>query len=150
MKTHKVLPAGLAGVASGLAAWFIPGWRVCPAERERRRRLKVNSLGRTGSAMIIDFHDGEVCYKYSIGGVEYTAFQDVSSLAEILPADPATLISRPATLKYLAGNPANSILVCEEWSGLIFSPQAPPGAEANAPPESALTEPPPQRGSTSR
>lgn len=143
MKTRKV-------VLTGLAAWLIPGSRASPAERERRRRLKVNALGRTGPAMIADFHAGVACYKYSIGGVEYTASQDVSSLAEMLPADPATLISRPATLKYLAGNPANSILVCEEWSGLIFRPQAPGESDATAAPEGALSQIPPQRGSTSR
>jgi hypothetical protein len=113
--------AGAMGALAGVAAWLIPGSRkVNPAERERRRRLTVNARGRTGNAMVIDFHEGTLGYTYSIGGVLYTAFQDVTTLAESLPADPGTLIDTPATIKYLARNPANSIVYCEEWSGLRF------------------------------
>jgi hypothetical protein len=124
MKKRKILMAGLAGALTGAAAWLIPAMRRSPAEREQRRRLTVNAHGRTGGAMITDFRDGVLCYTYEIGGVQYTAFQDVSALAHSLPADPRTLIERPATLKYLAHNPANSILLCEEWTGLRFQPQA--------------------------
>jgi hypothetical protein len=125
MKKGRILMAGLAGALTGVAAWFIPASRrLTPAERERRRRLSIHANGRTGGATITDFHDEIVSYKYYIGGVEYTAFQDVSALARFLPEDPRTLIQRPATLKYLPHNPANSILVCEEWSGLRFQPRA--------------------------
>jgi hypothetical protein len=125
MKKKHVLLAGLAGALTGAAVWLIPAARrPTPAERERRRRLAVNARGRTGNATITDFREGVVCYTYFIGGVEYTAFQDVSTLTALLPADPRTLIQRPATLKYLPANPANSILVCEEWSGLRFHPHA--------------------------
>ncbi len=124
MKKRRILMAGVAGALTGVAAWFVPAMRRSPADRERQRRLAVNARGRTGGAMITDFREGVLCYTYFVGGVEYTAFQDVSALAGLLPEDPRTLIQRPATLKYLAHNPANSILVCEEWSGLRFSPQA--------------------------
>jgi hypothetical protein len=125
MKKKHILMAGMAGALTGLAAWLIPAVRrPSPAERERRRRLAVNARGRTGAATITDFREGAVCYTYFAGGVEYTASQDVSTLTALLPADPRTLIQRPATLKYLAINPANSILVCEEWSGLRFQPHA--------------------------
>jgi hypothetical protein len=124
MKKRRVLMAGVAGALTGVAAWFVPVGRRSPAERERRRRLAVNARGRTGGATITDFHDGVICYTYFVGGVEYTAFQDLSALVDMLPVDPRTLIQRPATLKYLAHNPANSILLCEEWSGLRFYPRA--------------------------
>jgi hypothetical protein len=128
MSKKQVVMAGLAGLSgalAGVAAWLIPNSRkkITPAERERRRRLAVNARGRTGSAIIVDYRDGIVCYTYSVGGLEYTAFQDLSALPELLPTDPATLIATPATLKYLAANPANSMLVCEEWSGIRFHPQ---------------------------
>ena len=123
MKKRRILMAGLAGALTGVAAWFVPASRRSPAERERRRRLAVNARGRTGGATITDFHDGVICYTYFVGGVEYTASQDLSTLLDLLPEDPPTLIERPATLKYLAHNPANSILLCEEWSGLRY-PQA--------------------------
>ena len=124
MKKRRILMAGVAGALTGVVAWFVPAGRRSPAERERRRRLAVNSRGRTGGATITDFYDGVICYRYFVGGVEYTAFQDLSALVDMLPDDPRTLIERPATLKYLAHNPANSILLCEEWSGLRFYPQA--------------------------
>lgn len=127
MNKKQVLTAGLAGLSgalAGVAAWLIPNSRkkLTPAERERRRRLTVNARGRTGNAMIVDYRDGVLCYTYSVGGLEYTASQDLSALPELLPVDPAILIATPATLKYLAANPANSILVCEEWTGLRFHP----------------------------
>jgi hypothetical protein len=52
-----------------------------------------------------------------VRGVQYTASQDVESLRERLPSDPERLIG-VANLKYASNNPANSILICEEWSGL--------------------------------
>lgn len=126
MRKKRIMMAGLAGAVgalTGVAAWLIPGARrLTPADRERRRRLYVNARGRTGNATIVDFHEGVVCYSYWIGGVKYTAFQEVTTLLEHLPADPDTLIAGPATFKYLARNPANSIVVCEEWSGLRFRP----------------------------
>ncbi len=124
MKKRRILMAGAAGALAGVAAWFVPAMRRSPAERERLRRLAVNTRGRTGGATITDFRDGVLCYTYFVSGVQYTAFQDVSVLVGMLPEDPRTLIQRPATLKYLAHNPANSILLCEDWSGLRFYPQA--------------------------
>jgi hypothetical protein len=124
MNKKRFVMAGLAGALTGMAAWLIPSRKTTPEERERRRRLSVNAHGRTGNAMIADFHGDVVCYTYSIAGVEYTAFQDVTALAGFLPDDPGTLIDTPATLKYLGRNPANSIVVCEEWSGLRAQPRA--------------------------
>lgn len=116
--------AGLAGALAGVAATLIHHERVTPEERERRRRRLVYLHGRPGNAIITEVRDGVIGYTYRVGRIEYTAFQDVRALEALLPADPATLIQRPATLKYLPGNPANSILLCEQWSGLQFQPQA--------------------------
>jgi hypothetical protein len=52
-----------------------------------------------------------------VNGVEYSATQDVSSILEHLPG-PAAALAGPVTVKYIPGNPANSIVVSEEWSGL--------------------------------
>lgn len=114
------------GALTGAAAWFLPGVRRrrSPGERERRRRLAVNARGRLGSATVVDFRDGVVSYSYWVAGVEYLASQDLGALYHLLPADPGTLIELPATIKYLARNPANSILMCEVWSGLRFRPHA--------------------------
>ena len=45
---------------------------------------------------------------------EYAASQDVSKLAGLVPKD----VSNAASVKYDRKNPANSIVVAEQWSGL--------------------------------
>jgi len=88
-----------------------------PKDKEKRRRLAVNSTGRLGDAVITEVEQNFVFYEYSVSGVTYTASQDVSQLREHIPADPERLIG-PVGLKYSTRNPANSIIVCELWSGL--------------------------------
>ncbi|MEO8098167.1 MAG: hypothetical protein ABI811_10735 [Acidobacteriota bacterium] len=88
-----------------------------PEKRERKRRLLIHKSGRLGEALIVDATDSAIYYTYSIGGVQYEASQDISSLREHVPAEPERLVGT-ARLKYVSNNPANSILVCEEWSGL--------------------------------
>ncbi len=91
--------------------------RTTPEKRERKRRLLVHRRGRLGDALITDTTEDTIYYSYSVGGVQYTASQDISTLRPRLPADPERLIGL-ANLKYALNNPANSILICEEWSGL--------------------------------
>jgi hypothetical protein len=110
----------VAAVAALLAAgvYIFVRWRRRPKDKEQRRRLTINMHGRIGDATITDMHDDTVFYSYSVRGVSYTASQDVSKLRPQLPADPERLIGHAASLKYAPQNPANSILLCEEWSGL--------------------------------
>jgi hypothetical protein len=115
---------GLAGAATGVAASLVRSRRPAATELERRRRLDVNARGRTGHATIVDVADSVITYTYEARGMEYTASQDLSALTVVTPPDPTALIGRPAIIKYLGSNPANSIVVCEEWSGLLFQPQA--------------------------
>jgi hypothetical protein len=101
--------------------------RPSAAERERRRRLKVHREGRITDGTITDLAEAAqddassqqrlVHYAYSIGGVEYSACQDVSMLTEHISEDPSILIGS-VYVKYHSKNPHNSIIVCEEWSGL--------------------------------
>jgi hypothetical protein len=49
--------------------------------------------------------------------VDYSACQDVSALTDRIGQDPASMIGS-VYVKYHAKNPYNSIVVCEEWSGL--------------------------------
>ena len=118
--TEGVEVAALGGVAVvliALAAWILMRVHGTPEKRERKRRLNVNRQGRLGDAMISEASDTTLYYFYNVRGVHYTASQDVSTLREYLPADPHRLIG-VSGLKYSSKNPANSILVCEEWSGL--------------------------------
>src|SRR5271170_141273 len=91
-----------------------------PDKRERKRRLTVNMEGRLGDALITEATDSALYYSYSVGGVQYEASQDVASLRHLLPPEPERLIGL-ASLKYTQRNPANSILICERWSGLRIS-----------------------------
>lgn len=100
-----------------------------PEKHERRRRMHVNQVGRLGDALITEASDSFFYYTYSVNGVEYSTSQDVSALKELLPAETARLVG-VAHLKYLPKNPANSILVCEEWSGLRVKGASAPSPEA--------------------
>ncbi len=93
-----------------------------PKDKEKLRRIEVNANGRLGDATITDITDDAIIYEYSVGGLTYTASQDISQLRELIPADSHRLIGRPASFKYSTQNPANSILLCEEWSGLRLGP----------------------------
>jgi hypothetical protein len=132
-----VLLAVLAAALIVLGVWI--ALRVSqhsPEKRERRRRLHINQVGRLGDALITEASDGFFYYTYSVQGVEYSASQDVSALREMLPEDPARLVGM-AHLKYSPKNPANSILVCEGWSGLRVRSASPPSSDnlsSDAPP----------------
>ena len=57
---------------------------------------------------------------YSVGGAGYATSQDVAELQVVLGVQPEKLIGCPVTVKYAMRNPANSMIVCEGWSGLRF------------------------------
>ena len=111
---------GLAAFAALMLAagvWVLFLHEDVPEKRERRRRLLVNSRGRLGDGIMTDVGSDVVYYSYAVAGVEYRASQTISTLTEFLPADRDRLIG-PVTLKYSPRNPANSIVLCEFWSGL--------------------------------
>jgi hypothetical protein len=101
----------------GLGFYILSRLRRNPKDKEKRRRLLVNDQGRLGDATITEVQENTIFYEYSVRGVLYTASQDVAKLKEQIPTDLERLIG-PVTLKYSPRNPANSIILCEEWSGL--------------------------------
>ena len=116
-----------------LAVMGVRAWRrsrVSPEERERRRRVVLVAHGKMGDADLIEIHETSLVYSYAVRGVEYTAAQDISALRTLLPQDLAAL--GPVLVKYDPRNPANSIVLAEEWNGLQFAsaaharPQPPP------------------------
>jgi hypothetical protein len=108
------LAAILIAIAGRIASQAL---RRNPEKRERRRRLRVNGTGRLGDALITEVSENLVYYTYSVHGVHYSASQDIAALREKLPPELGALVGL-ANIKYSEKNPANSILVCEEWSGL--------------------------------
>jgi len=93
--------------------------RITPQERERRRRAALVATGKMGDATLTEVREGLLFYAYMVRGVEYTASQDVSQLTERVPTDLSSLGA--VSLRYDPKNPANSIVVSEQWSGLRLS-----------------------------
>jgi hypothetical protein len=108
---------GLAVAAGSVFLWRLFRPRITPQEAERLRRLDVNSKGKLGDGEIIEFEGASIVYSYRVGGVGYTAAQDIFALEAVLPSDRVSMIG-PALVKFDPRNPANSIVLCEDWSGL--------------------------------
>lgn len=107
--------AGVVGLlAAGLLWWR--GLRPSASELERRRRLAIHSKNRVIEGLVTDADEGSVQFRYDLRGIEYFASQDVASLRQFMPARPELWIG-PVGVKFDPANPANSIVVCEGWSG---------------------------------
>ena len=116
--TREVIRLGLlARALSALEVWTVRLVRETAAARKRRRRLEVSRIGRMSDGMLTDASADTLYFSYCLMGVEYTASQEVGALRDLLPEDHNSLIGA-VTLKYSPRNPANSIVLCEEWSGL--------------------------------
>jgi hypothetical protein len=103
----------LAGIL-GYRAWRAS--RITPEERERRRRAALVALGKMGDATLTEVRENFIFYAYLVRGVEYTASQDVSTLLDRVPMDLSTVSA--VSVRYDPRNPANSIVVSDEWTGL--------------------------------
>ena len=90
--------------------------RITPEERERRRRAWLVATGKMGDAVLVEMRGTLVFYSYSVRGVEYTASQDTAPLPEKMSEGIAP--NGAVSIKYDPRNPANSIVVSEQWSGL--------------------------------
>jgi hypothetical protein len=122
---------GLLALA-GLALWLVMRKRPSAEELERVRCQFLVQSGRLVDAMLLDIYDVEapgkkkkdpkrtltmLAYHYRIGGVDYECSQDITQLREIV--DPAQVRAGfPCTARYQPGNPQNSIVVADGWTGL--------------------------------
>jgi len=106
-----------AAVLVAIVLWIV-FHRETPRERERKRRLSVNQFGRLADGSITEANDMAIYYSYSVGGVEYSTAQDIADLRAWFQVPPERIIGCAVTVKYVMQNPANSIVVCEKWSGL--------------------------------
>jgi hypothetical protein len=100
-------------IAAGLIIYYRIRRRGDP---EALRRARIDANGRFIEGMVIDFQAGVVFYRWSWRGVQYEASQDLRSLAHLLPESENLLIG-PVTVKFLAKDPSNSIVMSERWSG---------------------------------
>lgn len=121
--TAETVTLALAGVltilvaAIGYRAWQRS--RITPEERERQRRTALVTRGKINDATLVEIRDDLVFYCYHVRGVEYTASQDLSRLRQYMPSNLSTI--GPVFVKYDAHNPANSIVLAENWSGIRAS-----------------------------
>ena len=118
----------MAGVAAG-AVLYLRRKRPTEEELERQRRKMLSQSGRLIDGMLLDIRemtleDGRPLtmleYSYRSAGVDYECSQDVSTLLTVV--DPAQVRAGfPCTVRYQPGNPQNSIVLAESWSGLRSS-----------------------------
>jgi hypothetical protein len=106
-----------AASAAGLFAWRMFRRRPSADELERLRRQMIHSKGKIGDGEIVDVDGTVILYSYSVGGVEYTVGQDTSAIETLLPEDRMRMVG-PVSVRFDPKNPPNSIVLCEEWSGL--------------------------------
>ena len=56
-------------------------------------------------------------FNYRIGGVDYECSQDITDMRGVVDRGPVRA-GFPCSVRYQPGNPQNSIVVAEEWTGL--------------------------------
>jgi len=133
--------AGIAAILMIAYALLRPGEN--PEDAERKRRLHLNQIGRIAEGQVVELaehapepkagrrnfvgggtrrlrNDGPrhlVSYSYAISGVTYHTAQDITGLEGQIRFD-RLVAGQPASVKYDPSNPADSILVADDWSGL--------------------------------
>jgi hypothetical protein len=117
----------LALALLGYRAWQRS--RVTAEERERRRCAHLVAIGKLSDAMLAEVRESVVFYSYSVRGVEYTASQDLARFVDAAAVDLSGVSAM--SVKYDPRNPANSIVVAEEWSGLRGASRLLPENHAN-------------------
>ena len=129
----ELITVPLAAVLVALLAIFgYRAWqrsRVTAEERERRRRAHLVAVGKLNDASLVEIRENLVFYSYSVRGVEYTASQDLSRFVGEAAVDFSGVSAM--SVRYDARNPANSIVVAEEWSGLRRASRLLPQNNAN-------------------
>lgn len=117
-----VVSANVVFICSSAAILAAAGgyvlWRRLnrPKDPEQHRRLQVSAAGRIIEGTINDVRDGHIYYSWSWRGVIYEASQDIRALESLLPPESHQLIGQ-TSIKFLPGNPHNSIVMSENWSG---------------------------------
>ena len=133
--------AAIAALAMIVYAFLRPA--VDPEAEERKRRLHLNQIGRIAEGQVVELAEHPpvkkearkglfgasarpladmrprhlVSYSYAISGVTYHTAQDITGLESQVRLE-RLVPGQPASIKYDPSNPADSILVADDWSGL--------------------------------
>jgi hypothetical protein len=120
----------LSAALTAVIAWLVFRKHPTAEELERARRLFLVNSGRIVDGMLLDVNEiksvdaagGErmltmLVYSYRMGGVDYECSQDITAIPGIV--DPTQIrVGFPCSARYQPGNPQNSIVIAESWSGL--------------------------------
>lgn len=116
----------VALLAAGAAAWLVLRKRPTPEEMERSRRELLVQSGRIVDGMLLDAYEVDAAdgrtltmllFSYRIGGVDYECSQDVTALLGGFEVSKVRA-GFPCSVRYQPGNPQNSIVMAEGWTGL--------------------------------
>lgn len=120
--------------ATALAAWMVFRKRPTPEEIELARREFLTQSGRIVDGTLLDIAEVPapdasadptrtltmLIYEYRIGGVDYECSQDITHMGHVVSVAHVRA-GFPCSVRYQPGNPQNSIVVAENWSGLRAS-----------------------------
>ncbi|MGC9158898.1 MAG: hypothetical protein ACP5FH_07890 [Terracidiphilus sp.] len=123
----------LMATFAGAGLWKVFHRRMTADEQEQARRQFLARFGRLVDGMLLDLREVEIparkgrrepsrtvtllLYSYRIGGVDYESSQDISGLSGVVDLRQVR-VGFPCSARYQPGNPQNSIVISEEWSGL--------------------------------
>jgi hypothetical protein len=128
-----------------VAVWLLLHKQPTAEEIERARRRFLVQFGRILDGMLLDVCEVEVpaksknepghvltllLYSYRIGGVDYECSQNITDMRDVVDASQIR-VGFPCSARYQPGNPPNSIVVAEEWSGLRAGLPVLPAFEAS-------------------
>jgi hypothetical protein len=114
---------GIASLGLIALAGAVIWWRISrkkdptPDEVEAHRRAWLARYGKLSGGEIIEIDEMSLSYTYAVRSLNYTASQDISALRAYLPEDHWSIIGGVG-VRYDPRNPANSVVLCETWSGL--------------------------------
>jgi hypothetical protein len=122
------IAAGLTSITGlgAFALWLVLRKRPTAEELERARRQFLVQSGRLVDGMLLDVCEVEagdgrtltmLLFSYRIAGVNYECSQDITDMREVVDAAEVRA-GFPCTVRYQPGNPQNSIVVAEEWTGM--------------------------------
>jgi hypothetical protein len=137
---QKAAAVAIGALAVAGAVWLVlRRKRPSADEIERARRQRLVRVGRITDGSLVDLTtlDGSflddsapsagltpapnlLMFRYQIAGVMYETAQDVSTMPDLVRG---MRIDLPIQVRYDYQNPANSIVVAEEWSGIRTRPK---------------------------